>query len=241
MSGCVTYSRRFYDEILDDPGTASPIIFPETVFNAPSSHIAALLGARGLNYTLVGDPGMFLVGLAMAADWLGRRVVDGCLVIGAEENDWLTADAFRLFEPGVVLAEGAGALFLRRGLAESPGIGLVAVTDAHSFTRNRSREQAARLMRGDLPGAGPSRILYDGICGLDSDRAETTAWSDWSGPRISPKLILGEGLAAGSAWQCVAAVQALQQQQARSGIVSVVGCNQQAIGAEFEWRTGCPI
>src|SRR5687767_15655864 len=36
MSGCVNYSRRFYDETLRDPATASPLLFPETVFNAPS-------------------------------------------------------------------------------------------------------------------------------------------------------------------------------------------------------------
>ena len=30
MSGCVNYSRRFYDEALRDPSTASPLVFPET-------------------------------------------------------------------------------------------------------------------------------------------------------------------------------------------------------------------
>jgi 3-oxoacyl-(acyl-carrier-protein) synthase len=32
MTGCVNYSRRFYDETLRDPATASPLVFPETVF-----------------------------------------------------------------------------------------------------------------------------------------------------------------------------------------------------------------
>src|SRR5262245_26804083 len=41
MTGCVNYSRRFYDETLKDPATASPLVFPETVFNAPASHLAA--------------------------------------------------------------------------------------------------------------------------------------------------------------------------------------------------------
>ena len=70
MSGCVNYSRRFYDETLRDPATASPLVFPETVFNAPSSHLASLVGATGINYTLVGDPGTFAQGLALAADWM---------------------------------------------------------------------------------------------------------------------------------------------------------------------------
>ena len=113
MIGCVHYSRRFFDETLKDPTTASPLVFPETVFNAPASHLAAFLGTRAINCTLVGDPGTFLQGVATAADWLLQDRVDGCLVIGAEEADWLVADAYRLFSRQVVLSEGAGALYLR--------------------------------------------------------------------------------------------------------------------------------
>src|SRR2546422_8586932 len=104
MSGGVDYSRRFYDEALKEPTTASPLVFPETVFNAPASHLAAVLGTTAINYTLIGDPGTFLQGMALAADWLGNHRVDGCLVIGAEEGDWLTAGAYRLFARRVVVA-----------------------------------------------------------------------------------------------------------------------------------------
>src|SRR5881394_484254 len=117
MSGCVNYSRRFFDEVLQDPTTASPLVFPETVFNAPSSHLAAVLGTTSANYTLVGDPATFLLGLVLAAEWLEEELVDGCLVVGAEELDWLTADAFLLFTRQVVVSEGAGALYLTRGSA----------------------------------------------------------------------------------------------------------------------------
>jgi 3-oxoacyl-(acyl-carrier-protein) synthase len=70
FSGCVNYSSRFYSETLKDPATASPLVFPETVFNAPASHLSAFLGNSAINYTLVGDSGTFLIGLAMAAQWL---------------------------------------------------------------------------------------------------------------------------------------------------------------------------
>src|SRR5437867_6526528 len=81
MTGCVNYSRRFYDETLKDPATASPLIFPETVFNAPASHLAALLGTREISYTLVGDPGTFLQGLALGAKLLTQDELDCCLVV----------------------------------------------------------------------------------------------------------------------------------------------------------------
>jgi 3-oxoacyl-(acyl-carrier-protein) synthase len=112
MAGCVKYSQRFYDETLKDPATASPLVFPETVFNAPASHLAALLGTTAINYTLVGDPGTFLQGLALAADWLSTNRADSCLVVGAEELDWLVSEAFCLFDPAGIVSEGAGALYL---------------------------------------------------------------------------------------------------------------------------------
>src|SRR5438477_2953995 len=129
MSGCVNYSRRFYDEILRNPATASPIVFPETVFNAPASHLGALLGLTGINYTLVGDPGVFLQGIALAADWLLGNEVDGCLVIGAEEMDWLTAEAVTLFASRARVSEGAGELFLGSAPRVGAPIELAAITN----------------------------------------------------------------------------------------------------------------
>ena len=237
MSGCINYSKRFYDETLKDPATASPLVFPETVFNAPSSHLAAALGTTARNYTLVGDPGTFLQGLALAADWLTADAVDACVVVGAEEMDWLLTDAFRLFDRKYLMSEGAGALYLKpaaQSVNSESSVRLAAVTDAHLFTNNQSRAEAARKMRAQLPSSA-NALLCDGLQGLSKiDSPETTAWSDWRGTKLSPKRLLGEGSMAAAAWQCVAAVDALHQNSYAAANVSVVGCNQQAIGARFE-------
>jgi len=46
-NGGVTYTKRFYHEIVGTGAqAASPLLFPETVFNAPASHLAAILGVR---------------------------------------------------------------------------------------------------------------------------------------------------------------------------------------------------
>jgi 3-oxoacyl-(acyl-carrier-protein) synthase len=234
MTGCVNYSRRFYDETLRDPATASPLVFPETVFNAPGSHLASLLGSTALNYTLVGDPGTFLHGLALAGQWLATEDLDGCVVVGGEELDWLTADAYRIFSRDIILADGAGAVYLAR----TPGaqsVKLAAVTDSHLFHDRPSRIRAALRMRADLPAGSSRELLCDSRTGIANlDRAEMKAWNSWGGARVSPKIILGEGLAAASAWQTVAAIDALQQRHCDAALVSVVGCNQQAIGARFE-------
>ena len=233
MSGCVNYSRRFYDEVLREPSTASPLVFPETVFNAPSSHLAALLGADAINYTLVGDPGTFVQGLALGAQWLCEELVDGCLVVGAEEMDWLTADAFRLFTRRLVLSEGAGALYLRGDVGEGRGAELVAISDSHLFWDRAGRVKAAGTVAKQLRSAS-SDWLCDGLQDVPLlDEPDAVAWADWRGTRLSPKRIVGEGLMAASGWQCVLASAAVRRGDAREALVSVVGCNQQAIGARF--------
>ena len=235
MSGCVNYSRRFYDEVLRDPAMASPLLFPETVFNASSSHLAALLGTQAINYTLVGDPGTFLQGLALAAQWLSVGLVEGCLVVGSEELDWLTADAFRLFTRRIVVSEGSGALYLRAAPGDGRGVELTGVTDAHPFTDRASRARAARRAALQLGFGDPGEVLCDGYQGVPLlDQAEAQAWNKWEGTRVSPKRILGEGLMAAAAWQCVVAADALGQGKFERALVSVVGCNQQAIAARFQ-------
>lgn len=234
MCGCVNYSRRFYDEALRDPATASPLVFPETVFNAPASHIATLLGTPAINYTLVGDPGTFLQGLALAAHWLAADTVDACLVIGAEECDWLTSDAFHLFSKNLVLSDGAGALYLRKEATPSTLAELKSITDAQLFHDRSGRLLAARRARQQIPTNFTNALLCDGLQNISRlDSAECAAWQDWPGARLSPKAILGEGLLAAAGWQCVAAIDAIQQSGYSDAIVSIVGCNQQAIAAQF--------
>jgi hypothetical protein len=233
LAGCVSYSRRFYEEVLQDPAKASPMFFPDTVFNAPASHLAASLGATGPVCTLVGDNGAFLQGLALAADWITRGDVERCVVVGAEERDWIVADAVRLFERRAVHSDGAGALCLscnRSGaIAE-----LVCVTDSFSYTLNRGKQAAALQMRSQLPGFAPKEFLCLGTQRLPrADAAEAAAWKDWTGLSFAPKQCLGEAFAASAAWQCVVACSAIQQFQVPASNVSVVGANQQAIGARF--------
>jgi len=246
LTGCVNYSRRFYDEVLKDPSTASPLVFPETVYNSPASHLAALIGTTGINYTLVGDPGTFLQGVALAADWLTDNRVDGCLVIGAEEMDWLTAGAVNLFSRKTIFSDGAGALYLRssrREEAQTNSVQLKAVTNSHLYTIKNSRTKAIRLAREELAGGTPTvpgrDLLCDGLLGVArADRDEQAAWQDWPGSRVSVKRILGESLMASAAWQCIAAVDRLIANSCDSANVSIAGTNQQAIAAQFVTCSG---
>src|SRR5262249_53920651 len=129
-NGGVIYTKRFYHEIVvSGASAASPLLFPETVFNAPASHLAAILGITGTSYTLVGDGAVGILALRMAEDLMTDPELDRCLVVAAEEADWLLCDAYRKWrllgaappiEPfrvpprGAILSEGAGAVVIAR-------------------------------------------------------------------------------------------------------------------------------
>lgn len=234
-AGCVLYSCRFWAEALQDPATASPLLFPETVFSAPASHVSALLGDTPSVYTLVGDPGTFLQGVSLAVDWLEEGQVEACIVVGAEETNWLLADALWHLEHSAILSGGAGALCLSLNPAWSNGAEMTAITSAHTTTHRINRTAAAKAMRSELPANQPGDLLCDGTSESHRSSApELAAWRDWTNRRLSPKRILGEGLMAAAAWQCVAGIDALFQGQYTGVNVSLVGGSQQAIGARFE-------
>ncbi len=233
LTGVVGYSRRFFEEVLRNPAAASPVLFPETVFNAPASHLAAYLEAKTINYTLVGDEGTFLQGLALATQWLATDQVDGCVVVGAEELDWLVPDAMEILSRGTIHGSGAGAVYLDRNpngaIAE-----LLAITDAFSLAKSQPRARAAQRMRAQLPASHTGELLCLSTRQQTAyDTAENSAWADWSGGVLAPKSILGEAFVAAAAWQCVLAISALADHTVVAANVSVVGSSQQAIGARF--------
>src|SRR5213076_3301078 len=125
-NGGVIYTRRFYSEIVNAGAqSASPLLFPETVFNAPASHLAAILGICGASYTVVGDGAVGVLALKLADDLLASGEVDTCLVVAAEEIDPLVCEAYRQWRllrnarapesrRGMIVSEGAGAVLLSR-------------------------------------------------------------------------------------------------------------------------------
>jgi hypothetical protein len=237
MCGSVRYTRRFYAETLEDPATASPILFPETVFNAPASHVAAALGANVPTYTLVGDSSIFLQALALGAQWVASRFVRCSLVIAAEETDWSVHEGWRSFSRDTVLAEGAAAVCLSCETDSEANITLTSITDPVPFSTTVSPLSATRRLRDQMDSADPGELLCDGRSGVpQADALENQVWSSWPGPRISPKTILGEAMAASVGWQCIAALDQLQPGVSPAGSaarVIAVGCNHQAIAARF--------
>lgn len=226
LNGCVQYTNRFFAEVRQDPAMASPILFPETVFNAPSSHLSALLGSTAPNDSLLGDRAGFFTALEVATEWLQRDEVDGVLVIGCEELDWLSAEGIALYDKGLIASEGAGALYLEWS---EEGVALEAI-DEISLTEEMDQTLAMSVLRERLDH-GRQGMLVDGKTGVARwDQEENEAWEGWDGGCISPMILLGESLAAAAAWQAVVAVEAVRRGIVQDAIACIRGGNGQVAG-----------
>ncbi len=233
MNGCVNYTGRFYQEVLLNPAQASPLIFPETVFNAPASHIASFLGIDGAVSTVVGGPNCITEALDMASLWIRTGVVVECLLIAAEECDWLSAEALTYYHPKLVATEGAGALLLS-AKAGGPQVREVVGPLCYTSWDERASLLPELAAQTSAKIAGDA-VLVDDCCGIARiDRAETAAWSggNWSAVR-SPKAVLGESMGAGAALQMVLGVLEARETQ-QPVVVSMPGANTAAYACVIE-------
>ncbi|MGE9269561.1 MAG: beta-ketoacyl synthase N-terminal-like domain-containing protein [Verrucomicrobiales bacterium] len=230
MNGCVNYSNRFFGEVLLDPSVASPILFPETVYNAPSSHLSAVMHSTAPNDTLVGDASEWFAGLELATEWLGREECDLCVVVATEEIDWLSAEAAGYYNTDILPAEGAAAVVLGR---EGGGPEVVSIPDPISYAEVPSRTEAMKRIWGRLGVVDDGKTLWadgrNGVARLDNSENFV-----WEGPRISVRQKLGDAMGASSGLQTVAALEWLQRGKVSRAVVTSAGGNEGAAGAVFK-------
>jgi len=232
-NGCVNYSNRFYAEVLSDPKFASPMIFPETVYNAPASHVAGYLKSEGPAYTLISDSAGWFSSIKIAQDWLNADMVDGCLVLCAEELDWLVTEAFSLYSGDLHGTEGAAAIYLEKGASgNSTGVQLQQMIGPCDYTNTEQRRDAVKSVC-EIRSQAPDALLVDGLTGVQRiDRDEQDALSSWTGQRVSPARQLGFGGGATCGFQTVVALEALKNDY-ESSLVMACGTNQHAFSAHF--------
>ncbi len=224
MNGCVNYTGRFYHEVLENPAQASPLIFPETVFNAPASHVASFLGVDGAVSTLVGSPNSIMEALDTAAYWISSGIVEECLLIAGEECDWLSAEALTYYHPKLIASEGAGALLLSasgNGPRVSEIIGPLAYLSWQERCELLPELAAQTLARLQ----GPATLINDRTGITKLDHAEAAAWAGqpWTSV-LSPKYVLGESMGASTALQLVLGTLTVRQTQ-QPVVLSIPGAN----------------
>ena len=189
--GCLVYSVRFYRGMnTEGRRFASPILFPETVFNSPLSHVVSTLGIGGPVYSQIGDKSCWATALRTAECWLRLGEADHVLVLGAEEFDPMTCHAFRasglMRKGGLVPAEGAGALLLTA--SRSPCLARITrMTDGHAFSSQATALEAAHSCLREFPESDP--VL-----------STATSWlRDLEKQAANGRLLPGEGALRGEA------------------------------------------
>jgi 3-oxoacyl-[acyl-carrier-protein] synthase II len=231
--GGVQYTRRFYDQIVrQGANAASPLLFPETVYNAPASHLAAQLGLDGASYTLVGDASVGVAALHFAGQLLDTLDIDHCLVVGAEECDWIICEAYRDWRLArTPYAEGAAAVVLSRSgpwrIRTHPGI---------PFFRRAEMPAALERVCGDLAASGPAQWAVCSASQPFMETAERAALRRFypDVAELHPKRVLGEAPGASALIQVVAAAMGVQKGMATRVVTPVIGFNQQTAGVVVE-------
>ena len=131
--GSSSYVEDFYISLLKDgPRGAQPFLFPETVPNAPASHIAMFHGITGPNTTFCQNEISAENAILYAQNLLLQNQVDAALVGGADELSAMQYSCYDAVgalnkikvendEPinpklgdGLILGEGAGVLVMER-------------------------------------------------------------------------------------------------------------------------------
>ena len=249
-SGGVQYTRRFYEQIVKQgANVASPLLFPETVFNAPASHLAAMLSVDGATYTLVGDGTVGLQALEFGAQLIATGDADHVLVVASEEIDWILIEAHHAWRlvpsrddwpekkcagHGVPLAEGAAAVLLSR----DAGCATVTFAEGRThFSKNEAQEMMERAL-ADMVDRGILDVIVSGANGTWTDAGITCAlalhFPNAKLVPLTPKRALGECLGAGALLQAVLALEELRRTGARCAFVTSLGWNQQAAAAVIE-------
>ncbi len=205
--GCLSYSIRFYREITKDGRRfASPVLFPETVFNSPISHVASTLGIGGPVYSQIGDKSAWVSALRTAECWLRTGSAKQVVVVGAEEFDPHALDAFaaagwmrsRAFIPGT----GAGAVLVgprQRGRAAISNL-----SEGYGFATHDEVEDAARECVAELED---ECSMMQTATGWAAEREDRLFGDRLLRLSMNPGV---EGFAASAAWDVIRACRAVE-------------------------------
>lgn len=216
--GCIELTEAFLQSAAANGyAQADPIIFPETLTNAPAAHVARIFGIRGPNITL-SHKGLSGEGALMqAASLLRGGQADVAIVLA---GDTLTRTMYEWFEAAGVLSSAASgaapapASFSPERDGFVPGESATAVV-MESADRARSRgasvyatfragfmasdpRAGASVTRRALASSSPSNVRMvvasaNGSVALD-ELEGTTIREVFGGeaPVIAPKSFLGE-------------------------------------------------
>lgn len=225
--GGVVYTRKFFQGLEQGgPGSGSPLLFPETVYNAPPSHIAAFFGTRRESSAFVGDATAVLAALAAACP--GETPFSHALVVAANECDAISMAAYSRWgfmkkvegaAAGNIFSEGAAAVVVTTN--PKPGSLKLKFHEGRPFTSQQQALEECQSLRDRFPETPGFFSLSSPRTPLES--IERTALGITGETKLQDiKLSLGESLACSALWQIVAA-ESLCRESGTPGCLSILG------------------
>ena len=137
--GSSSHVEAFFVSLLQDgPRGAQPFLFPETVPNAPASHVAMYHHITGPNSTFCQNSISGETAIQYACNLLNQNIVDIVLVAGAEELSSILYhcyDAVGTLNPVIVEAHDSPAPFLGKGIVLGEGAGMLVMERKNSALR----------------------------------------------------------------------------------------------------------
>lgn len=218
--GCLDYSVKFYRQITREGRRfGSPVLFPETVFNSPLSHVVATLGLGGPVYSLIGDKAAWLAGLRTAQCWLANGDCDHVIIAGAEEFEPHELDALHaggLLRHPLAPCEGAAAVLLGRG-PDGADAAISGFADGFTFRDKRGAETAAAECFSRFPEDIPALPAATGwMVPIEGKLLR-------SRPKLQRSPFSADGFTLSSAADTFRAARAVASGEAREVLVPVWG------------------
>lgn len=167
--GALVFSSQYHEGLLQDgPEAASPMLFAESVLNAPAGNVAMAFGIRGPVHTMIGEESVGAQAIEAALALLRSGSVDRCIVVGTEEKSPLIDNAYERMEhvasraiPGEASSppgEGAAAIVVECALEAirrrtSLRVPVVSVQCCHD-AREGMEDFVARVVKEQLTSVG---------------------------------------------------------------------------------------
>jgi 3-oxoacyl-[acyl-carrier-protein] synthase II len=185
MTGGSEASEAFMRPYLQrGPEGASPMVFPNTVANAASGHLALAFGLKGPSATFVDRENATFAALDQAARWLRADLADAALVLGVDGLFPLLLDVC-----------GGTRLLARHGLPEvGSGRGFLPGEGAQAFLLERRDTAEARNARPRATLAGLACRSSLGHARADRTEALATAAAALGEAPLNRRIGGGSGL-----------------------------------------------
>jgi len=230
VHGAVHYTLDYHGSLVSgDPKMASPLLFSDSVPNAPVSHISTSLGIQGYTITTQGYCAATQA-LGVASQLISTGILDVCLVGGADVNHELLTRFYIgcVRSPDDIRKTFGGCAFLVLEStihAENRKANVYAGLESVAMITGSSDvvKQVKKSFTGALPSSG--WVLTAAYDDKDSATRMTVLLDGVPGQKIDCSSLFGYGFAAAEAFQIVLAVMGAQDNQVLASLVKDAACS----------------